>query len=384
MTEVLKKTPFHERIAPLNRAEAWERWSGYVTASLFYDLEEEYFAIRTGASLYDVSPMIKYRITGPDAAKVVDRLVTRNIDTLKPGRVAYTPWCDGKGRVIEEGTIFRFGENDFRLNCAEHQLAWLEDTAWGYDAAVREETDDVAGLALQGPQSRLVLRDLGLEAAAALRFFGICRDSFDGIPVTVTRTGFTGDLGYELWVGPDHAVALWDRLMERERLRYLRPIGSQALNRARIEAGHILVNVEYVGARHALRESQARTPAALGLGWAVDLTKPHFTGKRALQAEVDAGGPARRLVGLDIEGRKPAVGAYLYAGKREVGQVTSAVWSPVLKRNIALATVEAVCATPGTPLRAEIYYLEEITQGRVDAKAVVAETPFYAPEHRRG
>lgn len=383
MTEVLKKTPFHERIAPLNQANAWERWAGYTTASLFYELEEEYFAIRTGASLYDVSPMIKYRVTGPDAAAVVDRLVTRNITKLKPGRVAYTPWCDGKGRVVEEGTVFRLGENEFRINCAEHQLAWLTDAAWGFDAAIEDVSEEIAGLALQGPQSRLVLEDIGLTQATALPFFGIVTETVDGLTVTVSRTGFTGDLGYELWVAPTDALALWDRLMEWQTLRYLRPIGARALDRARIEAGHILVNVEYVGARRAIRESQARTPEALGLGWTVDFSKPHFTGKRALLEERAAGGPKRSLVGLDIQGRKPAVGAYLYEGRREVGQITSATWSPVLKKNIALATVDAAFAKPGTRLNAEIYYLKEITQGRVDVTATVVATPFYAPAHRR-
>lgn len=384
MLDALKTTPFHPRVAALNQANAWERWAGYTTASLLNDPEDEYFAIRTGASLYDVSPMIKYRIAGPDAGRVVDRLVTRNIEKLKPNRVAYAPWCDGKGRVVEEGTIFRFAPDEFRINCAEHQLAWFEDAAWGFDAQVEDVTEEIAGLALQGPQSRLVLEDLGLAEGAALRFFGIAHDRMDDIPVTVTRTGFTGDLGYELWVAPEHALDLWDRLMARRGVRYLRAIGSHALERARIEAGHVLINVDYVGVRNAVRQSQTRTPDALGLTWAVDLSKGHFTGKQALQRERETGGPMRRLVGLDIEGRKPAHGAYLYAGRREVGQVTSAVWSPVLKKNIALATVDARHAAPGTRLRAEIYYVKEITQGRVDAAVTVVAPPFYTPAHRRG
>ncbi|WP_455372526.1 aminomethyltransferase family protein [Limibacillus halophilus] len=381
--QFLKKTPFHPRIEALNLAHSWERWQGYTSASLFYSEDEEYFSIRTGASLYDVSPMIKYRITGSQAGQAVNRIMTRDIDRLKPGRVAYSPWCDGKGRVIEEGTIFRFAENDFIVNCAEHQLNWFEASAWGFDAKVEEVTEEIAGLALQGPLSRKLLEDVGLGEAAALPFFGLGRFEFEGAKITVSRTGFTGDLGYELWIEPEHALALWDRLMAEELRRYVKPIGGQALNRARIEAGHILVNVEYVAANKAVRESQMRSPYGLALDWAVDLKKEHFNGKRALVAEKERGGPSRRLVGLDVQGRKSADGAYLYDGKREVGQVTSATWSPIQKRNIALATVEARYAQPGTQLDAEIYYMKEITHGKVDAKVTVVEPRFYQPEHRR-
>jgi len=381
--QFLKTTPFYPRIEALNLANAWERWQGYRSASLLYSEDEEYFAIRTGCSLYDVSPMIKYRISGAQAARVVDRIMTRDMTKLKPGRVAYSPWCDGKGRVIDEGTIFRFAENDFIINCAEYQLAFFEAAAFGFDAKVEEVSEDFAGLALQGPLSGKLLQDVGLGEAAALPFFGLGRFDFEGGKITVTRTGFTGDLGYELWVEPDRALTLWDRLMEEEKRRYVRPIGGQALNRARIEAGHVLINVEYVAANHAVRESQMRSPFGLALDWAVDFKKEHFTGRRALLAEKESGGPKRRLVGLDIQGRKPADGAYLYAGRREVGQVTSATWSPIQKRNIALATVEARYAQPGTELHAEIYYRKEITHGKVDAKVRVVEPRFYQPAHRR-
>jgi aminomethyltransferase len=381
--QFLKKSPFHPRLEELNLAQSWERWQGYLSPSLFYSEDEEYFAIRTGASLYDVSPMIKYRISGADAGRVMNRIMTRDMDRLKPGRVAYSPWCDGKGRVIEEGTIFRFSETDFLVNCAEHQLNWFEASAWGFDAKVEEVTEELAGLALQGPLSRKLLEDIGLGEAAALPFFGLGRFAFEGGEITVSRTGFTGDLGYELWVEPERALALWDRLMAEELRRYVKPIGGQALERARIEAGHVLVNREYIAANKAVRESQMRSPFGLALDWAVDLKKEHFNGKRALVAEKERGGPPRRLVGLDVQGRKSAAEAYLYDGKREVGQVTSATWSPIQKRNIALATVEARYAQPGTQLEAEIYYMKEITQGKVEAKVTVVEPRFYQPAHRR-
>jgi aminomethyltransferase len=327
--------------------------------------------------------MIKYRITGRDAEAVVDRIMTRRITKLKPGRAAYSPWCDGKGRVLEEGTIFRFAENDFRINCAEHQLTWFEASAWGYDAEVRDESEEWAGLALQGPLSRALLEDIGLAEAAALPFFGLGSFKFEGGEIMVSRTGFTGDLGYELWVPPDLALTLWDRLMEQESRRYIRVIGGRALETARIEAGHVLVRREYMPANVALRESQMRSPFGLALDWAVHLDKEHFNGRRALLRELESGGPAKRLVGLDVEGRKSAQGSYLYDGRRLVGEVTSATWSPVLKRNIALATVEAAYAKPGTVLKAEIYYMKEITQAKFDAAARVVDHHFYQPEHRR-
>ncbi len=382
---VLEPTPFHGRTAALNLVNAWERWQGHTTVTTFLSPEDEYFATRTAASLYDVSPMLKYRIAGPGAEAMLDRMFTRDVTKLKPGRCLYGPWCDGKGRVIEEGTLFRESAESFRLNAAEPQLHWLDACAYGFEATLEEVTEEIAGLALQGPLSKQVLGDLGLAEAAALPFFGLGRFGFEGGEIEVSRTGFTGDLGYELWIAPDRAERLWDRLMAVADPRYLRPMGSRALDVLRIEAGHILVNVEYVGANHALRDSQTRTPDGLGLGWAVDLRKPgYFNGRRAIEAERAAGGPKRRLVGLDVEGRKPAHGAWLYAGRREVGQVTSACWSPVLKRNIALATVEAAYAEPGRVLNAEIYYVKEVTQGRVDARATVVEPRFYQPAHRRG
>ncbi|SMF13953.1 aminomethyltransferase [Tistlia consotensis] len=382
---MLQPTPFHRRTAALNLVNAWERWQGHTTVTTFLSPEDEYFATRTAASLYDVSPMLKYRIAGPDAEAMLDRLMTRDVTKLKPGRALYGPWCDGRGRVIEEGTLFRESAASFRLNAAEPQLFWLEDCAYGFDVTVEEVTDAIAGLALQGPLAKRVLEDIGLGEAARLPFFGLGRFGFEGGEIEISRTGFTGDLGFELWIAPERAETLWDRLMAVADRHYLRPMGSQALNTLRIEAGHILINVEYVGANHALRESQMRTPDDLGLGWAVDPKKPgYFNGRRAIEAERAAGGPRRRLVGLDIEGRKPAHAAYLYAGRREVGQVTSACWSPVLKRNIALATVEAGYAEPGRKLKADVYYVKEVTQGRVEAAATVVEPRFYQPAHRRG
>jgi len=383
MSDVLLQTPFHSRIAPLCRTNLWERWSGYTTVTLFYSETEEYFAIRNTASLYDISPMIKYRLSGPDAARVVNRLMTRDIGRCAVGQVFYSPWCNGAGKVIEEGTIFRLGENDFRVNCAEHQLTWFEATAYGFDASVADVTREIAGLALQGPLAGRVLEAFGLKDIGKLRYFRLADFEVDGLKLTVSRTGFTGDLGYELWVSPQDARALWDRLMAAGQVHGLRPIGSRVLNTARIEAGNILINVDYIAANKAVRDSQMRSPFGLALDWAVNLKKDHFNGRQALLAEQAAGGPPKRLVGLDIQGRRPATGAYLYDGSKEAGQVTSATWSPILKKNIGLATIDARYAVPGRKLLVDIYYVKEITQARVEAAATVVDHHFFQPARRR-
>jgi aminomethyltransferase len=384
MSGLLRRTPFHDRVAPLCESSLWERWNGYATVSVFRNETDEYFAVRNAASLYDVSPMLKYRIDGADAERVVNRIVTRDVTRLAPGRALYTAWCDGGGKVIEDGTVFRLAPDRFRINCAEPQLPWFEDSAWGFAAKVTEESDEVAGLALQGPLSRAVLEDVGLGEAGTLPTLGLGRFPFDGGEVLVSRTGYTGDLGFELWIASDRALQLWDRLMTTTERRFLRPIGARALNVTRIEAGHILVNADYIGASRALRPSQARSPYELGLGWTVDLRKERFNGRVALAAEKSAGGPRRRLVGLDISGRRSAAGAYLYRGRREVGQVTSATWSPLLKKNIALATVEAPWSAPGTELMADIYYKKEVTQARVEARATVVDHRFLGSQRRMG
>lgn len=383
MSDVLLRTPFHSRIAPLCRTNLWERWSGYTTVTLFYSETEEYFAIRNTASLYDISPMIKYRLSGRDAARVANRLMTRDISRCAVGQAFYSPWCNGAGKVIEEGTIFRLGENDFRVNCAEHQLTWFEASAYGFDATVTDVTQEIAGLALQGPSARLVLRDFGLRDIDKLGYFRLADFQVDGLELTVSRTGFTGDLGYELWVSPQDAETSWDRLMEAGNVHGLRTIGSRVLNTARIEAGNILINVDYVAANRALRESQTRSPFGLALDWAVNFKKDHFNGRQALLAERAAGGPPKRLVGLDIQGRRAATGAYLYDGRKEVGQVTSATWSPILKKNVALATIDARYAMPGRQLMADIYYMKEITQARIEATARVVDHHFFRPSRRR-
>ena len=383
--EPLLRTPFHARARALSQLDSFIPWNGYTTVDVFSTVEHEYFAIRNACTLYDLSPMAKYRITGTDALRYLNRLVTRDLRKLRPNRVMYAVWCDDAGHLIDDGTVFRLGESEYRLCAQERQLDWLLDSAIGYDVQIEDVTEALAGLALQGPTSYAVLRTLGLTGVERLKPFDIGYFKVDGIDLTVSRTGFTGDLGYELWVEPPAAEALWDRLMTAGHSRGIKPLGSRALNIARIEAGFLLPNVEFISAERTLRVDRDRSPFELGLDWLVDLDKGHFTGRRALLAEQKTG-PARRLVGLDIDGNKPAHNALLYAeraGRREVGWVTSATWSPTVKRNIALALLDAASSGMGQEVWAEIYLNSELTWERRMRKARVVERPFYAPERRR-
>ena len=378
----LLNTPFHSRIAPLCLANEWVRWAGYNTVDCFADAGAEYFAIRHAATLFDASPMRKYRIAGPDAEGYMNRLLTRDMKKLKPGRVAYAVWCDDNGHVLDDGTVFRFSDTDFRLNSQEHHLCWLEDSAIGFDVTVEDVSTSVAGLALQGPTSCATLKAMDLDGIADLKPFGIADFDFAGGRLCVTRTGFTGDLGYELWIDPALAEALWDRLMEAGAPYRLTPIGSRALDIARIEAGFIVANVDFMTADAAVRPTRRRSPFEIGLGWLVDFEKGHFTGRRALLREKETGS-RYRLVGLDVQGAKPAVDALIYHGRgKQVGAVTSAVWSPTAKRNIALATLDAAYANSHR-LWAEIYLNKELKWDKVSAHCRVVERPFFNPPRRR-
>ncbi len=375
-------TPFHDRIAPLCETDSWQRWEGYTTVATVTALDEEYFAIRNAATLFDTSPLRNYRVAGAHAERFVDRLITRDITRCAVVQVYYSGWCDDAGKLIEDGTIMRLGADEFQINAQEANLRWFEDTAYGLDVTIEEITEDVASLALQGPLSMTLLQDLGLAGIDALAPFRIALFELDGARLMVSRTGFTGDLGYELWIAPAHAGMLWDRLMAAGGSRPPIVIGSAALDLARIEAGFIQVNAEFISATRTLRASQTRSPYELGLDWTVNLGKDHFIGKRALVAEKARGGPRRRLVGLDIAGKKPAVESFLYAAKTEVGRTTSAIWSPVLKRNIALASVASAYAAEGIELKADIWHTKELKIERIMAPCRVVSRRFYDAPRR--
>lgn len=376
------ETPFHPRLAALDQVNDWYNWAGYKAPHAVFDEELEYFAIRSTAALFDISPMVKYRISGPDAERYLNRLTLRDVRKLGVGRVHYTAWCDDHGHVLDDGTLFRLGEQEFRLCCQERHLPWLLDSGFGLAVDIREETDEIAGLALQGPTSFAVLAAAGFAGAERLKPFDIGNFPHDGGPgcssVKISRTGFTGDLGYELFVPRAAALSLWDRLWDAGGEHGIRAIGYSALNRTRIEAGFIVANADFVTAEAALRADRVRLPDEIGLDWLVDPDKPNFNGRRAIL-------DARRnqtlkhiLVGLEIEGNIPAEHAIVYhRGKREVGLVTAATWSPTAKRNIAIASLERPYGTKFTDdLWVEIYAMRELKYQKMMKRAKIVPRPF--------
>ena len=381
----LLKTPFHARAREISQVDSFVPWAGYTTVDVFTTMEQEYFAIRNAATLYDLTPMVKYRIAGPDALAYLNRLVTRDVAKLKPQRVAYCVWCNDDGHIIDDGTIFRISATEYRLCTAERQIDWLLDSSIGFDVTISEVTEQIAALALQGPTSCAVMKALNITGVDRLKPFELGEFTLGTMPLMISRTGFTGDLGYELWMEPKDAESVWDALMAAGRTRGIRAIGSRALNLARIEAGFLLPNVDFVSAEHTVRLGREISPLELNLEWLVDFKKGHFTGRRALLAEKQRG-PRRLLVGLDVEGNKPAHNALLYTnrdGRREIGYVTSASWSPTCKRNIAYGLVDAPFHTLGCAVWAEIYLNRELKWERRMSRSVVVDKPFFAPERRR-
>ena len=381
----LLRTHFHARTSEANRLNDWVPWGGYTTSNSYEDVTAEYTAIRNQASLYDLCPMVKYAISGPDAAAWCSRLTLRDAAKLKVGHVHYTAWCDDDGKVMDDGTLWRFSDTEYRLCCQERHLPWLLDSCLGFDVHVAEITEEIAALSLQGPCAYAVLKKAGFEAAGSLKPFAMADFPFGAGTLTVSRTGFTGDLGYELWTAPGQALELWDRLMEAGEIYGLRPIGSAALNMARIEAGFIITSIDFVASEQALRADRRRSPFELGLEWMVDFGKGHFNGRRALLKEKQQGSSRHALVGLDIDGNVAADHSLIYHGrKREVGQVMSALWSPSAKRNIAIAVLERPYHdAKADDLWVEIYAMRELAYHKLMVRARVCERPFFSPARRR-
>jgi glycine cleavage system T protein (aminomethyltransferase) len=391
-------TPFHARTAPLNEKLQWREWAGYFAASVYHSHHDiEYNAIREAAALIDVTPLYKYRVSGRDAQRLIDRVITRDATKLAVGQVYYTAWCDEHGKVVDDGTVACLDETTYRWTAAEPNLRWIVQNARGLDVTVDEISESTAAVALQGPLSRAVLEAATGESFADLHYFRRRAAKVRRIPIDVSRTGYTGDLGYELWVESAKAVALWDALVKVGRAYGLRPAGMLALDVARIEAGLILLDVDYTSARHAVIPAQAYSPFEIGLGRLVSFDKADFIGRRALLAERDAGGPARRLVGLELDwngleemfaaqGLPPTISSSawrthvpLYANGRHIGRATSGTWSPILKRNLALASVPDEFSSTGTRVRIE--WTVEARRGLLDA--TVAPLPFLDLERKR-
>ncbi|MDE0356756.1 MAG: aminomethyltransferase family protein [Gammaproteobacteria bacterium] len=396
---MLLETPFHPRTATLCHHRRWRNWSGYAIALSYEPSHEyEYYAVRSGAALFDISPLRKYEITGTDAAALVDRIVTRNVADCPEGRVLYSPWCDEAGKLIDDGTVQRLDADRFRITAADPCLRWFQDCGLGMDADVRDISLELAALALQGPTSGDILAGLVTGAdIASVSYFGLTKGTVGSSPVTITRTGYTGDLGYELWVRPEHALDLWDALMEMGRGYGIAPAGLDALDMARIEAGLLLKEVDYVSAWTALIESRKSSPYEAGLGWAVQPRSGRdFVGGRALARE--AAQPSKwAFAGLEVDwprierrfasvGLPPLVAGKasrepvpIFAAGAQVGFVTSSTFSPILKKYIALATLQRDFARPGGRVDFEL----TVEFVRHEVPATVVKTPFFDPARKR-
>jgi len=394
---VLKESPFHPRTSALMEGFAWRRWAGYTMASV-YELthEREYHAVRSSAALFDVTPLYKYLIRGRDAARLLDRIVTRDVAKSKVGQVLYTPWCDARGKVIDDGTVSRLDETTFRMTSADPTMRWLHLNASGLECTIEDVSERIAALSLQGPLSRVILEHASEQDLSGLKYFRLTPAKIRGEPVTISRTGYTGDLGYEIWVEAPRALPVWDALIESGNDYGITPAGLLALVLVRNEAGLLLIDVDYVSAHHALIESQMSTPYELSLGWTVALDKDRFNGRDALVAEKERG-PAWRFMGVEVDwnalerlyadvGLPPKLpttawraSVPLYMGGVQVGYATSGCWSPLLKRYIALAHLEGPYGEPDTVVEMEV----TVEHRRKRAGATVRALPFFNPPRKR-
>jgi aminomethyltransferase len=390
-------TPFHSRTSALCTSHNWRTWSGYLVASSYDVLHDyEYHAIRNAAALIDVSPLFKYDVRGQDALRLVNRVITRDAMKCAVGQAIYTCLCDAEGKVIQDGTVFRLAEDHYRFHLADPGLRWLKLSGVGMEVSIQEVSEQVAALALQGPNSLRILQQVVDAKLDQLRFFRFTFANVGGVPAIISRTGYTGDLGYEVWVGSEHAERVWDVLMEAGQGFGIRPAGMLALDVARLEAGFILLEVDYIGVEKALTPSQKYTPFEIGLGWTVDLKKEHFVGLRELRNESERGA-SRQVVGLEIDlrdyehlyqqvGLPPQIpltawrsAVPVYKETRQVGHATTGAWSPILKKYIALATVGKEYVEPGTRVDFEV----TVEYRRKTVSSTVVKLPFFDPPRKR-
>ncbi len=390
-------TAFHERTFQLCESLNYREWSGYYAVSSYEPHHEhEYNAIRNAAALIDISPLYKYLVSGRDATKLVDRIITRDLRKVSVGQVVYTPWCDERGKVIDDGTVSRVAEHTYRWTAADPSLRWLTQNATGMEVEIEDISETVSALALQGPTSARLLKSLVEEADIEnLKYFRVTSGKIAGVPIDISRTGYTGDLGYEIWVASDQALTVWDALMDAGRAFDIHPAGMLALDVSRIEAGLLLVEVDFNSSKKALIEEQEYSPLEMGLGRLVHLDKNRFVGQSALTAERKRG-QAREIVGLEIDwpevemlyeavGLPPAISPIasrvavpVFKDGDQIGKATSSTWSPTLKKMIALATVKREYTKPGTQLKFEITV--EAVRHRVGA--IVVKTPFFNPKRK--
>jgi aminomethyltransferase len=389
-------TAFHERTFPLCHSLNYREWSGYYTVSVYeVHHEHEYNAIRNACAMIDITPLYKYLVTGKDATKLVNRVITRDINKVKVGQVIYCCWCDEDGKVIDDGTISRLGENVYRWTAADPSLRWFKQNGLNMDVQIEDISEKTAALALQGPTSGQLLKVAAEADIANLKYFRVTSGKINGVPVDISRTGYTGDLGYEIWVPWQDAVKVWDALMAKGKQFDIHAAGMLALDVARVEAGLLLIEVDYTSSKKALIPSQKYSPYELGFGKMVHLDKENFVGKTALQRDEKNGVP-RQLVGLEVDwveveeqhdkfGLTPAAPAQasrvavpVYAGNKHIGKATTTTFSPLLKKLIALASVETASSKPGTKLQMEL----TIEARRLKTTATVVKLPFFNPPRK--
>jgi glycine cleavage system T protein (aminomethyltransferase) len=390
-------TPFHPRTSALCASQNWRTWSGYFVASSYDVMHDyEYHAIRNTAALIDISPLYKYEIRGKDALRLVDRVITRDAAKCAVGQALYGCLCEDDGAVIQDGTVFRLAEDYFRFHLADPSLRWLTLNAVGMNVSLEEVSEKIAALALQGPNALKILEQIVDRNLSALRFFRLIAAKIGAVPVIVSRTGYTGDLGYEIWFDAAHALSVWDIFIEKGKAFGIKPAGMLALDVARLEAGFILLEVDYTGAEKAMIPSQRYSPFEIGLGWTVDMKKEHFVGRPALKKFTKQ--CSRQIVGLEISladyeylfrqvGLPPQIpltawrgGVPIYKEDRHIGHATTGAWSPTLKKYLALATVENAFAELGTELDMEV----TVEYARKTVLATVVKTPFFDPARKRG
>lgn len=394
---MLKTTPLHSRTSALMQASQWRRWAGYSVASS-YEMthDREYYAIRNACVMIDVSPLCKYRITGEDALKFLNRLVTRDVSKISIGGMLYTPWCDSRGKIIDDGTIAQLGLNEYRLTSAEPNLRWLQDNAIGMNVEIEDVSEAIASLSLQGPRSRELLMTLTDAPLNGLKYYDFVDTTIGGTKVMVSRTGYTGDLGFELWVDAAKAEKLWDVIIEAGKSFALQPAGIWALDVARIEAGLIMLDIDYTPANKAMTEAQTSTPLELRLNWAISWKKGNFVGRKALLAEKQQGSTSV-LVGLEIDHKEferqhhelgltvpyPFMAwrevIPLYVDGAQVGYATSGVWSPTLKKYIALGHLQPKYAAAGSVVKIDL----TVDRFRRPFNAKVAKLPFFNPPRKK-
>jgi aminomethyltransferase len=416
---MIRTTPFHERTSALNETGLWEHWSGHL-AAVRYQMSEkfEYFAIRNAAGLFDTSPLYKYRFTGADAGRFLGGVLARDPAKCAVGKAQYTLWCDDRGFVIEDGVLLHLAENEFLLTAAEPNLAYFEALAGSLDVSIEDVSSDWGILSVQGPRSRDVVAAVAPKAAE-LGYFDVARAKLAGVPVLLSRTGYTGDLGFEIWVPAADALKVWDAVWKVSRGQGVIPFGMTALYMARIEAGLVLLDVDFHSSRFAWTDADRSTPVELGLGWMFRDLAPAtngagsaaraakrnganghdraFIGADAIRRELAEKTSRWQLTGLVVDWRdydRIYDGAglippkdhtplqdeyYVYDDElNQLGYATSQMYSPMLQRHIALARVPLDRTAPGSRVKLEM----AVSHRYEYFDAHVTRLPLFNPQRR--